>query len=523
MTVYMMKEFAGKRLINILLVFLCLAVNIGAAGFDLSETEELFPFREFETEIGFWEKVFTEYESKQVLLHDDRDLALIYYVKEFSSGIEGNDREARRQKKALEQEIKILKRDLELIHKYGPASAKLNSRQEGIAARLQEAGYSTDANTIYKLKKRLRYQRGIRDKFQESLIRSGRYLEIMKEVFRRHGLPEDLAYLPHVESSFDYNAYSKAGAAGVWQFTRSTGRSYLRISNSVDERLDPIKATEAAAKLLRDNFQTLETWALTMTSYNYGKNGMLRAKKKFGTDFRRIVDNHDGRYFGFASRNFYAEFLTALKVAKHYHDYFGELPIEPPLHYETIRLKRSYDAGYFTTVPGLNLEVLGDFNPHIRRVLNRSLKVIPAGTDVRIPGDKHEAVLAALESAGPSTAKLIAASDGSLRYKVQPGDSLGLISGALEISMGYIQRLNGIKNPNRIYPGQLLLVAPPDGSGGGSVRTSPGDKVYVVRRGDNLSRIARRFNISVEELQNQNSISNPDSIHPGMKLEIPTS
>ncbi len=508
----------------ILTTLFCLSAGLTGAGFDLSLTGELFPYREFEDEIVFWEQVFTVYESNQVLLHDDRDLRLVYYVKEFTTGIEHNDREARRQKNILEQEIRSLKKDLELIHSLGPDSGKLNERQRQIVDNLRELGYGTDASTIYKLKQRLRYQRGIRDKFRDSLIRSGRYLEIMKGIFRKYELPEELAYLPHVESSFDYNAYSRAGAAGVWQFTRGTGQSYLRISSSVDERLDPIKATDAAARLLRDNFGALESWALTMTSYNYGRNGMIRARNLFGTDFRKIMDNHNSRYFGFASRNFYAEFLAALKVAKNYRDYFGELPIEQPLRFETLRLQRSYDAGYFTSVPGLTPEVLGDYNPHIRRILNRSLRVIPAGVDLRIPLDQHASVLAALENAGPSSAKLIASSDGSLRYKVQPGDSLGLIAGALETSPGYLQRINGIRNPNLIYPGQVLLVTPPDEAGTSAPSSLGGgipNSVYIVRHGDNLTRISRRFRISVADIQSHNGISDPNSIHPGMKLEIP--
>lgn len=513
------------QLLLTLSAFFFLSSGPAAAGFDLAETEETFPFRAFQEEIDFWEKVFTEYESNQVLIHDDRDLGLVYFVKEFETGIEHNDREARRQKKILGDEIKRLKRDLEQIHHLGPESPALNQHQREIAEIIAARGYGTDAETIYKLKSRLRYQRGIRDKFRESLIRSGRYLDIMKEIFRREGLPEDLAYLPHVESSFDYNAYSKAGAAGVWQFTRGTGRYYLRISNTVDERLDPIKATEAAARLLKDNFQVLETWALTMTSYNHGRNGMLRAKKQWGTDFRKIMDHYSSRYFGFASRNFYAEFLTAMKVAKNYPDYFGELPIEPPFEYQDLILERSYDAGYFTTVPGLTRELLGDYNPHIRPVLNRSLAVIPAGVMLRIPPEKYQAVLAALESAGPSSAKLISAGDGSLRYKVQPGDSLGLIADALETSVTYLRRLNAISNPNRIYPGQLLLIRPPDENRGGispaQARTVSGGVTYVVRPGDNLTMIGRRFKVSVEDLQRHNGIADPSRIHPGMKLEIP--
>jgi membrane-bound lytic murein transglycosylase D len=513
------------RLIIFTASVLCLFASAAGAGFDLSETEDLFPYREFKNEISFWEKVFTVYESNQVLMHDDRDLRLIYYVKEFDAGPGSDEKEARRQKKVLDGEITSLKRDLEMIHRLGPDSGQLNSRQKEVASRIKALGYGFDASTIYQLKLRLRYQRGIRDKIRESLIRSGRYLDIMKEIFRSNGLPEDLAYLPHVESSFDYNAYSSAGAAGVWQFTRGTGRSYLRISGSVDERLDPIKATEAAARLLRENYEVLGTWAMTMTSYNYGRNGMLRAKQLYGTDFRKIVDSHSSRYFGFASRNFYAEFLTAMKVAKNYQDYFDELPIEQPLSFETIRLTRSYDAGYFTSVPGINLELLADYNPHIMRVLKRSMKIIPAGVEVRVPLDTRAAVLASLESAGPSSAKLIEASDGSLRYKVQPGDSLSLIASAMETPVSYLQKLNGIRNPNRIYPGQLLLVAPPDGDRTGvtAAAADASPEVYVVRRGDNLTMIARKFRVSLENLKLHNGITKSDVIHPGMKLKIPAS
>ena len=519
-----MRITTPATLLIITTAILCLFGSLAGAGFDLGETENLFPFREFENEIGFWEKIFTVYESNQVVLHDDRDLRLIYYVKEFAAGPEGDTKEARRQKKALDGEITSLKRDLELIHKLGPDSVKLSSRQKEITKRVRALGYQLDASTIYKLKLRLRYQRGIRDKIRASLIRSGRYLDLMKEIFRRDGLPEDLAYLPHLESSFNYNAYSKAGAAGIWQFTRGTGRSYLRISGSVDERLDPIKATEAAARLLKENYEVLGTWAMTMTSYNYGRNGMLRAKKIFGTDFRKIVDGHSSRYFGFASRNFYAEFLTAMKVAKNYQDYYEELPMEPPLSFETVRLSRSYDAGYFSSVDGITLELLADYNPHISRVLKRSMKIIPAGVDIRVPRETLSAVLVALESAGPSTAKLIEASDGSLRYKVQPGDSLGLISRALETPVSYLQRLNGIRNANRIYPGQLLLVSPPDGKSSGISSASAAAAspvVYVVRRGDNLTRIARRFKVSVSNLKRHNGIFDSNVIHPGMKLKIP--
>ena len=123
--------------------------------------------------------------------------------------------------------------------------------------------------------------------------------------------------MPHVESSFDPYAYSKVGAAGLWQFMRSTGRRFLRIDAAVDERLDPYRATEAAAQLLSYNYRLLGSWPLAITAYNHGAEGMRRAREQLGTDdIVRIVRDYHSPTFGFASRNFYVSFLAALTVSR---------------------------------------------------------------------------------------------------------------------------------------------------------------------------------------------------------------
>ena len=132
--------------------------------------------------------------------------------------------------------------------------------------------------------------------------------------------------LPHVESSFNPRAYSKVGAAGLWQFMRSTGRRYMRIDGAVDDRLDPFRSTEAAAQLLAYNYRVLGTWPLALTAYNHGTAGMRRAKETLGTDdIVRIVRNYTSRTFGFASRNFYVSFLAALEIDRNPEKYFGSL------------------------------------------------------------------------------------------------------------------------------------------------------------------------------------------------------
>ena len=167
----------------------------------------------------------------------------------------------------------------------------------------------------------MRCQVGQQDRFQAGLIRSGAYMDRMRAIFSAHGLPADLAFLPHVESSFNTNAYSKFGAAGMWQFTRSTGKRFMTVDYVLDERRDPIAAAHAAARLLKENHERLGSWPLAITAYNHGAAGMQRAKAAHG-DYPGIFTSYKGRTFKFASRNFYSEFLAARRVASDYRRYF---------------------------------------------------------------------------------------------------------------------------------------------------------------------------------------------------------
>jgi membrane-bound lytic murein transglycosylase D len=125
---------------------------------------------------------------------------------------------------------------------------------------------------------------------------------------------------------------SSAGALGIWQFTRSTGREFLKITRYRDDRLDPVRSTEAAAELLLSNYQALGSWPLAITAYNYGTAGMERAASEFGSDYVKIVQNYTGEHFGFAVKNYYAEFLAADQVYRYQDKYFPGIESEeaPP-------------------------------------------------------------------------------------------------------------------------------------------------------------------------------------------------
>ena len=185
---------------------------------------------------------------------------------------------------------------------------------EGVGA-AEEWGCPCAPETLRRAAENIRVQQGLREKVDEGLHRASKLLPRILTILRQHQVPAELAALPLVESTFNPAAYSKAGAAGLWQFIRSTGKQYSLISRKRDDRRDPVRATEAAARLLRDNYQALGSWPLAIVAYNHGHAGIRAASTLVGsTAIEDIVARYNGPRFGFASKNFYAEFLAALDV-----------------------------------------------------------------------------------------------------------------------------------------------------------------------------------------------------------------
>jgi transglycosylase-like protein with SLT domain len=167
----------------------------------------------------------------------------------------------------------------------------------------------------------------------------------MERIFRDAGLPPELVTLATVESGFYSRAKSTAGALGIWQFTRDTGKQYMRITRYHDDRLDPTTETRAAAALLRSNYDVLGSWPLAITAYNYGTGGTSAAASEYGGDYDRIVRNYNGPHFGFAVRNYYSEFLAALQIHQDEDKYFPDLkysetPQPPPVRTDFTRPRR---------------------------------------------------------------------------------------------------------------------------------------------------------------------------------------
>jgi membrane-bound lytic murein transglycosylase D len=292
---------------------LFLAVALATPSF--AGTAEL-PSLGLEDRIEFWKKVYTQYGENDVIIHDRIRVNLIYDV-----AVRGEHRSKADDVKTAIDEIRA---NLE-------TPENLSSTAQQIRDAIVANGVPLTASSLVDLRDNVHTQLGIKERFREGIIRSGRYVEAFRQVFAQAGVPAEIALLPLVESSFENRALSSAGAAGIWQFTRGTGRLYMTVNRKVDERLNPEKATRAAARLLTDNYSALGSWPLAITAYNHGRAGMLRAQSEVGSsDIIKIIEEYRGRLFGYASMNFYAEFLAAVDVYNSYEQYFGQLVLDQP-------------------------------------------------------------------------------------------------------------------------------------------------------------------------------------------------
>ncbi len=482
---------------------------------------QLFPVpSELIDNIDFWFKVYTEYDNHVVLLHDEWHLGVIYAALDFSeldaSGVSDNRKRKRRRdeiRKAREKYRHILSH---------LASGKTSKTYPNDQARVEalfadvpggRSKYSTALN-------RLRTQTCLKNRFAEAIERSGIYMPTMEKIFIERGLPLELTRLPFVESLFQWHARSSAAAGGIWQFVPSTGRQFLRIHAELDERYDPIKSTDAAARFLADNFEALKTWPLALTAYNHGRNGMKRAVRKLGTrDLGTISQKYRSRTFGFASRNFYSEFVAAWRAYEDRAIHFPGTEPFPPLEFDEFLPSTYVNLPKLAQGASIDSDVLKNMNPALSREVWEGHLFFPKSYPLRVPAGSKETVEKAFVEL-PSQLK--SAHQVGLRYQVRSGDTLGAIARKYGTSVGALQRANRLRG-HIIRVGQKLLIPPSSRAGSSrvaraAVATSPG--THVVRTGENLSRIAGRYGTSVATIKSANRLRG-DHITVGQRLTIP--
>ncbi len=329
------------------------------------------------SDVEFWKAVFTIYYKNQYILHDSENLDIIYKVITFDSTYSDHQRE-----KLLEKIKDEINESLMQLVEGLPDESERSHFENYL---IEIFGNNPDPSLLRKASRQIRAQQGMRDGFEEGLARSLNLLPFMKEVFRQNGLPEELAYLPHIESSFHPLAKSRVGAAGMWQFMRSTGRLYMKVNSIIDERYDPLMSTQAAARLLHYNYKQIGEWGLAITAYNFGLAGIKRAIKVYGTDYLKVRESFNHRKFKFASRNFYPEFLAVLEIMQDYNKYFPDIraaELSPTIRY---KLKNSIKFPHMAKYLGISADELRVLNPSYSSRAVRGRISIPAGYWINIP------------------------------------------------------------------------------------------------------------------------------------------
>lgn len=434
----MTSKFAKYAVLALFLV----AANSGAAG-----NEALFPRpKALERDVNFWISVFTEYSTREGVLHDNRNLAVVYEKIVLPENASRRTRN-RLSKARREYYQKILR-------------ALANGKRDNLSAQeyrvLEMWPADVSDKELLTAASRIRFQLGLSDRFREGLQRSGRWRNHVNAEFSRLGVPHELAALPHVESSYNPDARSHVGASGIWQFTRSTGRRFLQVDHILDERNDPFLATTAAAKLLAYNYSITGNWPMAITAYNHGLSGARRAMRQYGDNaYTEILRHYKSRTFGFASRNFYVAFLAAMQIDQNPQAYFPGLVPDRPVDYATMLLPAYIPADKLAAALKVRERDLARHNPAIQATVWQGSKHLPLNFELRMPNNMLSDSLPALMANLSADARFDEQLP-DLFHTIRRGDTLSQIADEYRTRVSTLVALNNLGNSNRIRAGQQL-------------------------------------------------------------------
>jgi len=386
------------------------------------------------------------------------------------------------------------------------------ARDDGTGSLLPSSDFPLELNpTVLKFVDVMSASGEYQNRIARGLGRAGTYLPMIREKLATAGLPEDLAYLPLIESAFSTTAYSRAKAHGLWQFIAGTGRRYgLAVGSLLDERRDPELSTDAAIAYLKDLYLEFGDWNLALAGYNSGEGNVRRAIQRSGSRDFWTLQNHLPK----ETRNYVPAFMASVIVAKQ-PKRFGFPPIaEDDWTYDRVVVGDPLDLQFLARELDLEVADVRELNPAIR------LDLTPAGRDtaIRLPagyGTRAEQVLASTPTSqwAPRT-----------MYTVRKGDTLSVIARHHGSTVSDIRQANGLHS-TLIHPGQTLIVPRAGTAGSAPVeqvqqRVAHGD-TYVVQRNDTLWEIARSFGVTVDHLCAANGLSPRRPIRPGQRLTVP--
>jgi membrane-bound lytic murein transglycosylase D len=349
----------------------------------LSRIDDKFNVDEtLRSRVGFWFDVYTKYDDNKRILHFSKFPWIVFRVIDVTSIIESDTPRFRwmrneKAEKFVKLEAAKVRASLKRIartknlEKLSPEDLEIAEALRPLGPKIQRSA----ADAAYGV----RMQVGQKNHFEDGLTISSRYLKGMEKIFADQKLPTELTRLPFVESSFNDKATSRVGAAGIWQFMGNTGKKFLLVNDRIDERRSPLKASEAAAKLLKENHLILHhSWPLAVTAWNHGPVGVRKAMAAAGTkDLGLIIRRYRSSSFDFASMNFYSEFLAALYAEK-YQDQIFSVTRDSELELQVLKLPRPVRVEELIRVSGLTREQFLSLNPEILNSISLR-SYLPAG------------------------------------------------------------------------------------------------------------------------------------------------
>ncbi|GAB4240493.1 MAG: hypothetical protein Kow00109_15630 [Acidobacteriota bacterium] len=352
------------------------------------------------------------------------------------------------------------------------------------------------------------FQRQGRDRTQEAMQRAGPFLPHFRRIFAEEKVPIDLVYMAHVESLFKANAYSRARARGIWQFMAGTARLYgLQVNWWLDERLDFFKSTRAAARHLRDLREEFGDWYLALAAYNVGPGRIYRIFRRHGRlDYWTMARR---RLLPRETRNYVPSILAAMIIYRHPERYGFEPPEETPLSFEEVSVPFQVDLQVVADLLGVPKGRIQELNPELVR------GITPFGRQdyrLRVPAGFRERAAHALAQLPPEKRLRWA------HHRVRKGETLSHIATRYGVSVRAIAETNRLRSIHRLSVGQDLIIPLSDWRAG-MPAAAAGD-VHIVRRGESLYRIARRYGLRVEDLRAWNGLEDRDLIYPGQELRL---